>query len=554
MSQETVLVPDIGSDAAEVVEVLVAPGDTVEIDQGLVVLESDKASMEIPSTVAGHIEEVLTRVGAQLSEGDPVARVSMQSDGDAARDSEPASAPAAAEAPAPASADGEGNDAQDTDDVASPVVVAVPDIGTDEAVDLIEVSVRAGDEVARDDTLIVLESDKASMEVPAPEAGRILELLVSEGQSLRQGDPILRMAPTSGQRTAPPSAPAPAQKPAPSPPAASTAATRDPTRAASSSAAPTDAPAPSAPPKTSPPSSSASKVYAGPAVRRLARELGVELGLVEGSGPRGRILKDDVQLHVRRALEKPASRGAAIPEVPEPDFAAFGPVETVERSKIDRVTADNMQRSWLNVPHVTQFDDADITELEDFRRSLADEAKQRGTRLTPIPFLLKACAVALRRHEKLNASLAGGGTRLVYKRYVHIGMAVDTPAGLLVPVLRDVDRKSLWELAEEVIDLAGRARDRKLKPAEMQGASFTISSLGVIGGRGFTPIVNSPEVAILGVGRASQQPVWDGDSFQPRLMLPLALSYDHRVVNGGDGGRFLTELVQLLGDLRRQLL
>jgi pyruvate dehydrogenase E2 component (dihydrolipoamide acetyltransferase) len=257
---------------------------------------------------------------------------------------------------------------------------------------------------------------------------------------------------------------------------------------------------------------------------------------------------------VRRALEKPATGGAGIPEVPQVDFAAFGPVEIVERGKIDRVTAENMHRSWLNVPHVTQFDDADITDLEAFRKSLADDAKQRGTRLTPIPFLLKACAVALRRHEKLNASLADGGKQLVYKRYVHIGMAVDTPAGLLVPVLRDVDRKSLWELAEEVIDLAARARDRKLKPAEMQGASFTISSLGAIGGRGFTPIVNAPEVAILGVGRASQQPVWDGSSFQPRFMLPLALSYDHRVVNGGDGGRFLTELVQLLGDLRRQLL
>lgn len=549
MAQETVVVPDIGSDAAEVVELLVRPGDTVEVDQGLVVLESDKASMEIPSTAAGTVVELLAREGDQLAEGAAVAVIET---GAAATEGDAPSAGASEPAPAP-------RDAEAADAVAGPaaaqttatgdglveVPVTVPDIGTDDAVDLVEVVVKVGDRIAEGDTLVVLESDKASMEVPSPRAGTVVSLAISEGQKLRQGDAILVLAATAEAGTE-------AVEPGV---AAGTAVVHEPP------------PAPANPPQraaTSGPSTAAGSgatapsagIYAGPAVRRLAREFGVPLIEVRGTGPRGRVLKEDLQAYVQRALARPAgaAAGVGIPAVPEVDFAAFGPVEVVERSKIDRVTADNMQRSWLNVPHVTQFDDADITELEAFRKSLADEAQRRGTRLTPMPFLIKACAVALGRHEKLNASLSDGGATLTLKRYMHIGMAVDTPAGLLVPVLRDVDRKSLWELADEVIDLAGRARERKLKPAEMQGAGFTISSLGAVGGRGFTPIVNTPEVAILGVGRAAMQPQWQGAAFEPRLMLPLALSYDHRVVNGGDGGRFLTELVGLLGDIRRLLL
>ncbi|MEM1190649.1 MAG: dihydrolipoyllysine-residue acetyltransferase [Pseudomonadota bacterium] len=542
MAQETVVVPDIGSDAAEVVELLIAPGDQVAVEQGLIVLESDKASMEVPCTVAGTVVEVLTKLGDQLAEGAPVVVVELiagaadETAGDASAapaEAVPAAeaAASAAEAPSvPAAFAGE------------PVVVPVPDIGTDESVDLIEIAVQVGDEISKDDTLVVLESDKASMEVPAPQGGRVLELLISEGQQVREGDPLLRLAPSDAAIAA-----APAVTAAPTPRLEPTVGSREDAVSTPTAAAPAQPGVAAAP---------ASEVYAGPAVRRLAREFGVNLAAVRGSGPRGRILKEDLQTHVKRALEKPAGTqaGGALPLVPEVDFSAFGAVDVTERSKIDRVTADNMQRSWLNVPHVTQFDDADTTDLELFRKSLAKEAEKRGTRLTPIPFILKACAVALRRHEKINASLSDGGATLTFKRYVHIGMAVDTPAGLLVPVVRDVDQKSLWELAEEVLDLAGRARDRKLKPAEMQGASFTVSSLGALGGRGFTPIVNTPEVAILGVGKSSQQPVWDGSAFKPRLMLPLALSYDHRVVNGGDGGRFLSELVQLLGDLRRLLL
>tara|TARA_B100000674_G_scaffold55489_1_gene38560 strand:- start:482 stop:1372 length:891 start_codon:yes stop_codon:yes gene_type:complete len=296
-------------------------------------------------------------------------------------------------------------------------------------------------------------------------------------------------------------------------------------------------------------------VYAGPAVRKLAREFGVTLSQVKGTGARGRILKEDLQQHVAQALvAESASGGATLPAIPEQDCARFGAIEKNTRSRIDKVTANNMVRSWLNIPHVTQFDDADISDMERFRNELKSEAADRGVRLTPLPFILKSCAVALREHPKLKSSLADGGETLVMKHYCHIGMAVDTPAGLVVPVLRDVDKKSIWELAAETATLAERAREKQLRPDDMQGGVFTVSSLGAIGGRGFTPIINAPEVAILGVGRAAIQPVWDGEVFRPQTLLPLSLSYDHRVVNGGDGGRFLTVLTSLLGDVKRMVM
>jgi len=298
-----------------------------------------------------------------------------------------------------------------------------------------------------------------------------------------------------------------------------------------------------------------SAVYAGPAVRKLAREFGVTLTQVTGTGARGRIQKEDLQQHVAQAMSQTASGwGAGLPTIPEPDFARFGQVERVSRSRLERLTVDNMVRAWLNIPHVTQFADADVTDLEDFRRALKQEAADKALRLTPLPFIVKACSVALSHHPKLQSSLADGGDSLVFKHYCHIGMAVETPGGLVVPVIRDVDKKTIWQLAEEITALAQRARDKQLKPDDMQGGVFTVSSLGAIGGEGFTPIINAPEVAILGVGCASVQPVWDGDAFQPRTQLPLALSYDHRVVNGGDGGRFLAEVSSLLGDVRRFIL
>jgi len=389
----------------------------------------------------------------------------------------------------------------------------------------------------------------------------VVELLVAEGQQLAEGAPVAVIE-VAGQVEAPAAAET-------APPVKTEAATEETAvtqarDAASESpaAAPEPTPEPAVAPPTVEPAPAAadnrsapagSGVYAGPAVRKLAREFGVQLPLVAGTGPRGRVLKEDLQHYVQKALsgQSPAGGGAAIPAIPAVDFAKFGEVEVTERSKLDKLTAMNMQRSWLNVPHVTQFDEADITELEQFRAGLKAEAEQRGTRLTPMPFILKACAVALRDNPKFLSSLANDGEQLVYKRYTHIGMAVDTPAGLVVPVIRDVDRKSIWELAEDVLELATKARDRKLSPGDMQGGCFTISSLGSIGGTGFTPIVNAPEVGILGVSRAAVKPVWDGQAFAPRNMLPLALSYDHRVINGGDGGRFMSRLVALLGDIRQ---
>jgi pyruvate dehydrogenase E2 component (dihydrolipoamide acetyltransferase) len=439
--------------------------------------------------------------------------------------------------------------------------VTVPDIGGAEGAEVIEVLVAVGDEVAIDQGLIVLESDKASMEIPSTAAGVVVELLASEGDQLEEGAPVARIE-VSAETAAPVSDPAITEPPVPEPavaeprPATSIPAPavekaeeeKDETAAAdtpSPEPAVVQAAAPAAPP------SGGSPVYAGPAVRKLAREFGIDLGQVSGSGPGGRILKEDLHQYVQRSLAAPVGGGAALPEVPEVDFARFGEVEISPRSKLDKLTAANMQRSWLNVPHVTQFDDADITGLEAFRRGLKGEAEQRGIKLSPLPFILKACAVALRHNPKLNSALAAGGEELVHKHYVHIGMAVDTPAGLVVPVIRDVDRKTVWEIAAEVMALAARARERKLTPAEMQGGCFSVSSLGNLGGRGFTPIVNTPEVGILGVSKAAIQPVWDGQAFAPRTLLPLALSYDHRVVNGADGGRFLSELVELLGDIRR---
>jgi pyruvate dehydrogenase E2 component (dihydrolipoamide acetyltransferase) len=431
----------------------------------------------------------------------------------------------------------------------------VPDIGGAEAAEVIEVLVAVGDEVAVDQGLIVLESDKASMEIPSTLAGTVVELLVSQGQQLAEGAPvaIIEVAGAAAQDTTPPAEPA-AAAPVPAPATAPADIAQQPAQAAAAPQPPT-LPAAAAIVESAP--DERGGVYAGPAVRKLAREFGVSLQQVSGSGPRGRVVKEDLQQFVQRALgDRPAGGGAVIgiPVVAEIDFAKFGPVEVIQRSKLDKLTAANMQRSWLNVPHVTQFDEADITALEEFRAGLKGEAERRGTRLTPLPFILKACAVALRDNPKFCSSLAAGGEQLVYKGYIHIGMAVDTSAGLVVPVIRDADRKTIWELAAEVMALAARAHERKLGPGEMQGGCFTVSSLGTIGGSGFTPIVNTPEVGILGVSRAAIKPVWDGKAFVPRTLLPLALSYDHRVINGGDGGRFMTQLVALLGDIRQLLM
>jgi pyruvate dehydrogenase E2 component (dihydrolipoamide acetyltransferase) len=423
----------------------------------------------------------------------------------------------------------------------------------------------------------LLESDKASMEIPAPAAGTLTAWLLEAGTTVKEGAVIAKLAIDGAPATSIPSdSGTSAAQPESQPTGAEgegnakarseTAAVSEDdatpleTRAVAASSAPRGAEGVDGAEgverlESAAASSDPDTVYAGPAVRKLAREFGVTLSQVKGTGTRGRILKEDLQQHVAQALAaEPSSGGAALPAIPEQDYARFGAIEKTTRSRIDKVTANNMVRSWLNIPHVTQFDDADISDMERFRKELKNEAADRGVRLTPLPFILKACAVALREHPKLKSSLADGGETLVAKHYCHIGMAVDTPAGLMVPVLRDVDKKSIWELAAETAAYAERARAKQLRPDDMQGGVFTVSSLGAIGGRGFTPIINAPEVAILGVGRAAVQPVWDGEVFRPQTLLPLALSYDHRVVNGGDGGRFLTELTGLLGDVKRMVM
>tara|TARA_Y100000782_G_scaffold114322_1_gene150093 strand:- start:9207 stop:10829 length:1623 start_codon:yes stop_codon:yes gene_type:complete len=540
VATETIKIPDLGGgDGVEVIEVCVAVGDQVEVEDSLLVLESDKASMEVPAPKAGKVVSISLKVGDSVGEGDVILELDVE--GDAPADEPVAAEPEAAdEEPAPPAAD-EAEAAPTAS--AGPETVKVPDIGGGDGVEVIELCVAAGDEVEEGDSLIVLESDKASMEVPAPFSGKVLSMLIKVGDAAAEGTAIAEMQ-RSGS-----SAPDTAVE---SPAAAETEQVKTPEPPEPEAATP----APAAP-ESSANEGNGKTVYAGPAVRKLAREFGISLDQVTGSGPRGRVVKEDLHAYVKTLTSaKPAAAagGAGIPAIPEVDFSQFGEIEVEPLTKLHKLTAANMHRSWLNLPHVTQFDDADITELEAFRNSMKAEAQAKGVKLTPLPFLLKAAAVALRMNPKFNASLSADGENMVYKKYVHIGVAVDTPVGLMVPVIRDVDKKSLWELAAEASELAQKAKERKLKPADMQGGCFTISSLGNIGGTGFTPIINAPEVAILGVSKLDIKPVWDGTAFQPRKMLPLSLSYDHRAINGADAGKFFTELGQLLADIRRILL
>jgi len=562
MAEQLIKVPDIGgAEGAEVVEVLVAVGDVIELEQSLIVVESDKASMEIPASSVGTVTELRVAVGDAVSEGDVI--LVLATEGAASTPAQVAPEPepeTAIELPEPSASPAQTADAEATN-TSSPapgevtsIPVRIPDLGSDQGADLVEILVPVGTMVAEGDSLVLLESDKASMEVPAPAAGVIIEWLVGAGETVQEGVVIATLQVSAPATSSASGTQADAH--------ATEAQAREALAPATASASPErstqdDADTAIRPSAAVPPTEGGGAVYAGPAVRKLAREFGVALERVSGTGARGRILKEDLQQYVARALAGPevaAGTSAGLPTVPEVDFARFGPVERTARARIDKLTASNMVRSWLNVPHVTQFDDADISDLEQFRKALKAEAEQRGLRLSPLPFIIKACALALADHPKLKASLADGGETLVMKDYCHIGMAVDTPGGLVVPVIRDVDKKSIWTLASEITALAAKARDKQLKPDEMQGGVFTVSSLGTIGGRGFTPIINTPEVGILGVGRAAIQPVWDGAAFQPRSMLPLALSYDHRVVNGGDGGRFLSALIALLADVRRMVM
>jgi pyruvate dehydrogenase E2 component (dihydrolipoamide acetyltransferase) len=457
--------------------------------------------------------------------------------------------------------------------VASEVIV-VPDLGGAEEVEVIEISVAVGDSIEVEQTLVVLESDKATLEIPATLAGKVLKVLVKEGDKIEEeGVPLVELEiaesidETAEDKTqdeeSQPSESAAESKVSSSDTSSSEATTSAPDAdieqaeedSGSQQKTSTVADAPATP---SLPKADESTVYAGPLVRKLAREMGVDFANVKGTGPRGRILKEDIQSYVKTLTQQSASStqvgGSGIPSVPDTDFSQFGDCEVLAMTKIEKLTANNMHRSWLNVPHVTQFDDADITDLESFRKSLKAEGEARGIKLTPVAFILKACAVALAHNPVLNRSIHSDGANYTQKNYLHIGSAVDTPRGLMVPVIRDVDKKGLWELAEEIALLAAKARDGKLTVNEMQGGCFTVSSLGAIGGQGFTPIVNTPQVAILGVSKAQIKPLWNGSEFLPRNMLPMSLSYDHRIVNGGDAGRYMTELVVLLSDIRGLLL
>lgn len=544
---QEIKVPDIGSSGkASVIEIAVKAGDTIAAEQALITLESDKASMEIPSPAAGVIESISVKVGDEVGTGDLILILK----GAAPSKPAPGKAPASQAASVPKQKLSEPA-AEEPAEAAGESVeeVRIPDIGSSGSANVIEVMVKAGDSVEADQSLITLESDKASMEIPAPKAGVVESLSIKVGDEAKTGDLILTL---KVQGTAPAKKPAPKTEEA-APQQQAVAPNKQGVPEAKAAATPA--------PAVSGPSKAGTKVHAGPAVRMLAREFGVELADVPATGPKGRILKEDVQAYVKNMLHKvkqaPAegtTGGAGIPPIPAIDFSKFGEVEEVPMTRLMQVGAANLHRSWLNVPHVTQFESADITELEAFRVAQKAIAEKAGVKLTVLPLLLKACAHLLKELPDFNSSLAPSGKALIRKKYVHVGFAVDTPDGLMVPVIRNVDQKSLLQLAGEAAELAEKARTKKLSPDAMQGACFTISSLGHIGGTGFTPIVNAPEVAILGVSKAAMQPVWDGKAFQPRLMLPLSLSYDHRVINGAAAARFTKRLSELLADIRTMLL
>ncbi len=549
-------VPDIGDfSEVEVIEILVKVGDTVTAEQSLVTVESDKSSMEIPATEGGVVTAIAVKLGDKVKQGSSLISIEPGAEAAAAPAAAPAAAaapakaeaapaPAVAPAPAPAAAPAAAS---------GPVTISVPDIGDFSEVEVIELLVNVGDEVKAEQSLVTVESDKSSMEIPSSQAGKVSKLLVKVGDKVKQGSQLVELTP-SGDAAPAAAAPA-AAAPAPAQAAAPAAAP----------AAPSTAPVVRTPPVEPADDPSAPKPHASPSVRKFARELGVDLRRVSGTGDKGRITPDDVRAFVKQAVataSQPAvaaaaasgDGGAGLNLLPWPkvDFTKFGEIEAKPLSRIKKISGANLHRNWVMIPHVTNNDEADITELEALRVTLNKENEKAGIKVTMLAFVIKAVVAALKKFPDFNASL--DGDNLVYKKYFHIGFAADTPNGLVVPVIRDADKKGVFELAKESSDLAKKARDGKLSPAEMQGGCFSISSLGGIGGTNFTPIVNAPEVAILGLSRSAMQPVWDGKAFQPRLILPLSLSYDHRVIDGASAARFNAYLGAVLADFRRVLL
>ncbi|MGY3944602.1 pyruvate dehydrogenase complex dihydrolipoyllysine-residue acetyltransferase [Aeromonas tecta] len=527
-ARKDVHVPDIGDDEVEVTELMVAVGDMVEADQSIIAVEGDKASMEVPAPFAGRVVEIKVAAGAKVSTGSLVMVFEVAG-----------TAPAAAAAPVQAAAPV----------AAAPIAAAakevnVPDIGGDE-VEVTEIMVAVGDKVEADQSLIAVEGDKASMEVPAPFAGIIKEIKVKAGDKVSTGSLIMVFEVAGAAPAAAPvaQAAAPVAAPVAAAPVAKAAAP-----AAGSDFVANDA-----------------YVHASPAVRRLAREFGVNLAKVKASGRKGRIVKEDVQAYVKDAVKRAESAPAAgqgngngmtVLPWPKVDFSKFGPVEELELTRIQKISGPALHRNWAMIPHVTQFDEADTTDLEAFRKeqNMLAEKQKLDVKITPLVFILKAAAKALEAHPRFCSALSEDGSKLIMKKYIHIGVAVDTPGGLVVPVVRDVNKKGIYELSRDLAEISKKARAGKLTAADMQGGCFTISSLGGIGGTSFTPIVNAPEVAILGVSKSEMKPKWNGKEFVPRLMLPLALSYDHRVIDGADGARFVTTLSGVLSDIRRLVL
>ena len=554
MALVEVQVPDIGDfKGVEIIELLVKPGDTVAVDQSLLTVESDKASMEIPSTHAGVVKEMKVGLGDKVSQGSVVLVLEAAAGAAApAPAAAPVAAPPAAAvaapaaAPLPAAADAGG----------APIQVEVPDIGDFDQVAVIEVFVKPGDSVKVEQSLITVESDKASMEIPSSHAGVVEKVLVAIGDKVAKGSPVVLLKGAAG------AAPAPTAQIAAAPAAAAATAAATPQPAASVATV--------AVPAHDPTAAQGQLPHASPSIRRQARELGVPLSEVKGSGPKGRITLEDLQGFVKGVMSgsvqtaaqkarapapAAAATGGAFPGLlawPQVDFAKFGPIERKDLSRIQKISGANLHRNWVIIPHVTNHDDADITELEAFRVQLNKENEKSGVKVTMLAFMIKAAVAALKKFPQFNASL--DGEQLVLKNYFHIGFAADTPSGLVVPVIKDADRKGIFQISTEMGELAKKARDGKLGPADMSGGCFSISSLGGIGGRYFTPIINAPEVAIMGVCKSSTEPRWDGKQFAPRLILPLSLSWDHRVIDGAAAARFNVYFASLLADFRRIVL
>lgn len=570
MTIESLRVPDLGgAEQVEVIEILVAAGDQVAAEDSIIVLETDKATMEIPSPFEGTISSISIKVGDKLNEGDQYGEVEVSvgqdTDKEASQKTEVTATDTATTDTAITDADNTSSDNQSGDQQAnleadSTVAaktrietIPVPDLGGSDQVEVIELLVNVGEEVDAEQSVLTLETDKASMEIPAGKTGRIEKILLTLGDKVSVGDAMIEMMVTEPSSSSANSA---AEKSSDEPVKAnSLTADIISTTSSTTHSSTTNRSVERSEVTTSQGNElkSSGNVHAGPAVRKLARQFGVDLSLVKGTGPRGRVTKGDVREHVKSALQNPAIAGTGIPKVATIDFSKFGEIESLPLNKIKLATAKNMTAAWLNVPQVTQFDQADITELESFRKQI-NSTPNIEQKLSAVPFVMKVLAVAMKEFPQFNASLSSDGQSLIYKKYLNIGVAVDTPNGLLVPVIRDVDKKSVTEIAKDLTDKAQKARDGKLGLADMQGGCLSVSSLGGIGGTAFTPIVNAPEVAILGLSRAEMKPVWNGSDFVPKLILPLSLSYDHRVIDGAEAARFSQRLVQLLADIRQLIL